>query len=54
MAAKKKVKKAAAKRTAVKSRATGDLFKDHPNLVWLLPVLFIAFAIVLLAQNSSY
>lgn len=51
--AKKKAKKVVSKSSVSRKGASGDLFKDHPNLVWLLPALFIIFAFVMYMQNTA-
>lgn len=38
---------------ARKKTVEEGLFDKHPNLIWLLPILGIAFVISLLLQNSS-
>lgn len=41
-------------KTVSHKKTSDDLFKAHPNLIWLLPLLLIVFFITLSISNSSY
>lgn len=49
----KKKTKSAPKATPKKSKSHGQLFDNHPNLIWLLPVFLIIAAVAVLMYKNS-